>query len=507
MSLLERYILREHLVPFLIGFSVVIFLLSLNFLFEYMDLFINKRVPGLVVLELYLLGTGWMIALAVPCACLVASLMTFGRMAQDNEVTALRAAGINLATAMRLPVAASVAVAIGLTLFNNHILPETNHAFANLMIDIAKKRPAIEIQEGVFINDFPGYSILIGRLDHATSRMEKVTIYELKPRGLPTTIIAKSGRLWYAEDGSTLTLELEDGEIHEVPEGRTAGKYRRLAFKRHVIHIAGVGGDLERTARKTRSDREMSTRDMAQEIAKLDLRRMGVVADLDTAVAAAGYPSFAEARKALSPGSQGLPRVANWLGGLIAGGPLAPPQTEPATKASLPANIAAKLQVKEVELKALNRRINSYRVEIHKKFAIPMACIVFVLVGAPLGIRARRGGVAIGFLSVAFFLFYYICLIGGEQLADRALLPPWLAMWIADAVLGVLGVIFMLRAVEYSPAAAEDFRQAEAQAARSRLMAWPGARPGAAAAAGAPAGAGAGAAAGTDPPREKAGGA
>ena len=67
-----------------------------------------------------------------------------GRMAQDNEVTALRAAGMNVLTAMRLPLIAAGLIAVGLTLFNNHILPETNHAFANLMIDVAKKRPAIE---------------------------------------------------------------------------------------------------------------------------------------------------------------------------------------------------------------------------------------------------------------------------------------------------------------------------------------------------------------------------
>ncbi len=477
MSLLERYILREHLVPFLIGFTVVIFLLSLNFLFEYMDLFINKQVPALIVLELYLLGTGWMIALAVPCACLVATLMTFGRMAQDNEVTALRAAGVNLTILMRIPVAASLLMAVALTLFNNHILPETNHAFANLMIDIAKKRPAIEIQEGVFINDFPGYSILIGRLDHANSRMENVTIYELKPRGQPTTILAKRGRLWYAESGNTLTLELEDGEIHEVPEARAAGKYRRLAFKRHVIHIKGVASDIERTARETRSDREMSTRAMRGEIEVLAERRRAVIADLDTTVAGAGYASFAEARKALSPGAQGLPRALGWIGGLFRGGPEPPSMQQPegAENAGLPATVAAKLQVKEVELAAIDRRINSYRVEIHKKFAIPVACVVFVLVGAPLGIRARRGGVTVGFLSVAFFLFYYICLIGGEQLADRSLLPPWLAMWIADAVLGVFGVVLTLRTTEYSPTALADYRLAAGRGTRARLYPLPAA--------------------------------
>jgi lipopolysaccharide export system permease protein len=456
---LERYILREHLVPFLLGFGVVTFLLSMDFLFDYMDLFITKGVPVLVVLELYLLGMGWMVALSVPCATLVAPLMTFGRMAQDNELTALRAAGVNLLRVMRLPFLAACLLAVGLTLFNNHILPETNHAFANLMFDIAKKRPAAEIQEGVFINDFPGYSLLVQKLDHATSRMQGVTIYELKPRSLPTTIIAKRGHLAYSEDGNTLTLELEDGEIHEVPDARQAGKYRRMAFQRHVIHIQGVGTQLERTSRATRSDREMSTHLMLAEVKNLETRRAAVVADLDSSVAKAGYASYAVARAVLHPAPKGLARLARRVGGLLRLGPREGALAgagggdtgSGGEAAALPPSVAAKVQVKEVELRAVERRINSYRVEIHKKFAIPIACIVFVLVGAPLGVRARRGGISIGFLSVAFFLFYYVCLIGGEQLADRSILPPWIAMWVANLVLGTGGVVFTLRTAELAP--------------------------------------------------------
>lgn len=459
MTLLERYILREHLVPLLLGFGVVTFLLSMDFLFDYMDLFITKGVPILVVLELYLLGMGWMVALSVPCATLVAPLMTFGRMAQDNELTALRAAGVNLLRVMRLPFLAACLLAVGLTLFNNHILPETNHAFANLMFDIAKKRPAVEIQEGVFINDFPGYSLLVQKLDHATSRMQGVTIYELKPRSLPTTIIAKRGHLAYSEDGNTLTLELEDGEIHEVPDARQAGKYRRMAFQRHVIHIQGVGTQLERTSRATRSDREMSTRLMLAEIKNLETRRAAVVADLDSSVAKAGYASYAVARAVLHPAPKGLARLARGVGGLLRLGPLEGSLAgagggdtgSGGEAAALPPSVAAKVQVKEVELRAVERRINSYRVEIHKKFAIPIACIVFVLVGAPLGVRARRGGISIGFLSVAFFLFYYVCLIGGEQLADRSILPPWIAMWVANLVLGTGGVVLTLHTAELAP--------------------------------------------------------
>lgn len=99
------------------------------------------------------------------------------------------------------------------------------------------------------------------------------------------------------------------------------------------------------------------------------------------------------------------------------------------------------------EVRYAQRRINELRVEIQKKFSIPFACIVFVLVGAPLGIMARRGGLAAAFFSAVFFIFYYLCLVGGEQLADRLILPPWLAMWLPNLVLGALGVYLTIRAV------------------------------------------------------------
>jgi len=86
------------------------------------------------------------------------------------------------------------------------------------------------------------------------------------------------------------------------------------------------------------------------------------------------------------------------------------------------------------------KKIDQYWVEIHKKTSIPFACVVFTLVGAPLGIRARRGGLAAGFISVGFLVFYYLCLVGGEQLADRGIADPWLSMWLPNIILGALGL-------------------------------------------------------------------
>ena len=231
MRILRLYVLRLHLVPLLLGFGVVTFILEMDVMFDYLDLMVNRGVPPGVVLQLFVLSLGYIVALSVPCAVLVAVLMTFGRLSQDNEITALRASGVNLGSVLMGPLAAAVALSVGLTLFNNHVLPESNHAFANLLIDIGRMRPTARLQEGVFITDLPGYNLLVQSVNGRTNEMRGVTIYQMNAGGPPTTILAKRGFLSYTPDGRSAVLELRDGEIHEVPQDDPTGrKYRRLKF-------------------------------------------------------------------------------------------------------------------------------------------------------------------------------------------------------------------------------------------------------------------------------------
>ena len=242
MRILHSYILRLHLVPFLLGFGVVTFVLVMDVLFDYLDLVLNRGVPVGVVLQLFLLSLGYIVALSVPCAVLVAVLMTFGRLSQDHETIALRASGVNMGRVLTGPLLAAAMLTGVLIYFNDRILPETNHAFANLLIDIGRMRPTVKLQEGVFITDFPGYDMLVQSVNGRTNEMKGITIYQLNPGGYPTTILARSGFLSYTRDGRTAVLELRDGEIHDIPadEGDTH-KYRRLLFKTHVIYITGAG--------------------------------------------------------------------------------------------------------------------------------------------------------------------------------------------------------------------------------------------------------------------------
>ncbi len=442
MRILPFYILKQHLVPLLLGFGVVTFILEMDVLFDYLDLVINRGVAPGVVLQLFVLSLGYIIALSVPCAVLVAVLMTFGRLSQDNEITALRASGVNLLSVLLGPLGAATALAVTLVLFNNHVLPESNHAFANLLIDIGRMRPTVRLQEGVFITDFPGYSLLVKEVDGRTNEMRGLTIYQLNPGAAPTTILAQRGFLSYTPDGRTAVLELEDGEIHDIPtEEGGAAKYRRLVFRTQTIHIPGAGGILERTVREARSDREMSAADLLREKATSDSQYVQALTFKRDRIRGFGF--LDEQLAWLAPERMPWPRQLAALWMRVSGRP-DPIRSAAADKPLL----ASELELWRLEREALLRRSAGLEVEFHKKFSLPAACVVFVLLGAPLGMRVRRAGPAVAFVSVAFFLFYWLALIGGEELAERLLLPPWLAMWLPNLVLGGWGAIATLRAAE-----------------------------------------------------------
>lgn len=442
MRILPLYILRQHLVPFLLGLGVVTFILMMDVVFDHLNLLINQGVPALAVLQLFGLALGFILALAAPCAVLVATLMAFGRMSQDNEITAMRASGIHLFRGMIPPLLAAALLAVGLTLFNNHVYPDMNHAYANLLIDIGRMRPTVRLQEGVFIEDFAGYNLLVRSVNGQTNELEGVTIYQLNPGGQPTTILAERGFLSYTKDGRTAVLELKNGEIHEVPkDAGGARRYHRLVFKQHTIFIRDAGGMLERTVRRSRGDREKSARTLLDERKEvLDQYSNSLLLKRQRFLGA----GVAEAElEALSPERAPLGRrLAMMASGLLL--------RRDALTSVLEKHPAVRMDgdLWRLERDALRRRIAGLSVEVHKKFALPAACVVFVLIGAPIGMRVRRGGPAIAFASIGFFLFYYLCLVVGEQLATRLLLPAWLAMWLANLVLGMLGLELTARACD-----------------------------------------------------------
>jgi lipopolysaccharide export system permease protein len=418
MRILNRYILKEHIGPFLFGFSVVTFVLVMDFIIDIMDLIIDKGLSAWTILEIFGLNLAWMLALSVPMAVLVATLMAYGRLSADNEISAIKSSGTSLYTIVAPALAASIVLAVLLILFSNFVLPEFNLRARNLMSDISKKRPTLTFKAGIFMDEFPGYTVLIKKLDERSSQLEGITIYDTGGGPSPTTITARRGALEFSPDGNTLRMDLYDGEIHEVDSADPA-KYRRVNFRKHTMFIKDVGSKLVRSSSEYRGNREMTSSMMLRQIEELEDQigeHLGRMEKLGRQAA----EGIAEGQK-------------------VEG-------THEALRASQ--TTLNQLQAEHRAVQHLRKKISGYRVEIHKKFSIPAACIVFVLIGAPLGVMVRRGGIAIGVgLSLGFFLLYWAFLIGGEELADRLLAPPYLAMWSPNILIGAVGIFLMRRTV------------------------------------------------------------
>jgi lipopolysaccharide export system permease protein len=428
MRILSRYLLRESIGPFFFGLAIITIVLLMDFLVDIMNLIIDKGLSTPLVIELFALNLAWMLALSVPMAVLVAVLMSFGRLSSDNEITACKACGISFNRLLVPMIGAGLVLTLAMIWFNDRVLPESNHRARMLLTDITRKKPTWSLEENIFLDRFEGYSIRVKTVSRKTSEISDVVI--IQTINAQRIITAKRGKMYFSSDGTTLILELEDGEVLDIDPKNPNG-YTRTAFAKQTIGITGASSDMERTTESTRGDREMTVAMMQEQNRGRKMKLMGVQAEADSLISAAIADNYRI--KTIKP--EYTVEISN------------------SAERALSDNraISGRLEFLEKSAQSYEQEINSLEVEIQKKFSIPVACIAFVLMGAPLGSLARKGGFATGIgLSLFFFIVYWAFLIGGEQLADSDLLPAFWAMWLPNIVIGTAGIILTIIFVRQS---------------------------------------------------------
>ncbi|MCP4685169.1 MAG: YjgP/YjgQ family permease [bacterium] len=432
MKIIARYILREHIAPFIFAFFTITFLLMFEFVPRIVDRVIDKDLEPLVVLELIALNLAWMLALSVPMSVLVATLMAFGRLSSDFEITAIKASGINLLHILVPLLLVGSLITFGMIEFNDKVLPDINKKARTLLGDIQAMRPTLIFESGVFITDIPGYLVLIDHIDHETSYVEGVRITETKDPRKPRLIIAKDGYLEMTDDGKNMQFTLNDGELHTL-DLQDPDNYRMIDFRNQVINVAGTGSELVRTDSEYRSDREMDIAQMEEHVGR--------------------------AVNAAAPIRE---RIINYLRGkfdYLYGDSFIcnMPDTTNAQAALGLVRSDASIMVRHVErnnqqINAQKRIMDKYSIEIHKKYSIPAASLAFILIGAPLGILSRRGGMGVAIaIAILLFMVYWAFLIGGEDVADRGLVSPFWAMWSANILVGTVGLYLNYLVVTEKP--------------------------------------------------------
>lgn len=437
--ILARYILKEHIAPFLYALFVITFLFLVDFLMRILTSILSKGLAWQVVLEILVLNLAWMVALSIPMAVLVATLMAFGRFSSDNEVTAMKALGVSPFKAMAPVLVVAVLLGAGLIYFNDRILPEANWRAAALRTDIGRKKPTALITPRTLIRDFEGYQIWIDRLDQATGEMQGVRIYSTEPGKPLRYTYADSATMEYANAGKSIVIRLKEGENHFL-DHKDPTNYVRVRFKGQDVAIDNVDATLERHERSYRTDREMNIDSMLEVVktSRNRLKSLGVEyqGKIFDEMRALDIILSADSVKTVPP------RLLE--GKWDAGNPVTTLQL-----AEVKRQEKDKIYlIERYQRRAENERkeINQFLVEIHKKFSIPVACLVFAFIGAPLGIMARRGGIGTGVIySLAFYILYWICMLRGEALADRLIIEPWVAMWAPNIIVGVGGAILVMR--------------------------------------------------------------
>jgi lipopolysaccharide export system permease protein len=496
VRLLSRYLLRQLTAPFCFALAALTGFMLISQVAKKFGALVGKGLPWSVITEVFVLSLPFIIAMTLPMAVLLAVLYTFSHLAADNEITAMRANGISVYQVLAPVLLWGACMAVFNLGFVDQVLPRSNARLRSLLIDIGRKKAAFGLREQV-INEVPPskYFIRASRIDAATGRLRGVTIYDVGGEASRRIIYADSGSMAYAEGQTDLSLRLFNGSIHQYRPAEPT-RFQLTYFSVNDIRVKNVYDELQRnTSESIRGDREMSTCEMLNVIRQA--RQEQVEARRDRAELILRDLRVLLATPALEPIPASEPDSSrrgycDWLRSVQT---LVFPGT---AEAQTPAQVQAPAQVQspmvqtgsrtrvrlsnwsEVataadRVREADRRADRYAVEVHKKWAISMACITFVILGIVMALRFPRGGIGLvigGGLLV--FSIHYVGLTAGESLADRGHVEPWLAMWgpnIVLTILGVLGLLWVSR--ESGSTRGGDFREMlEGLAHLGRRLRW-----------------------------------
>ncbi|MCX8010019.1 MAG: LptF/LptG family permease, partial [Ignavibacteria bacterium] len=396
--IIYKYILKKLVAPFLFSSLTLFFILLLQFLMKTADQLIGRGLSSWVIIKLIIYNLSWMVVLIIPMAVLVTVLMTFGNLTQENEFTILKSSGVSLLRLMTPVLIISIILCILLIEFNNKVLPDANYKNKNLMFDISRTKPTLKLEANVFSTEVSNYCILAREISKNTNELFDLVIYDYSIPSALTIITAKKGNILFSRDNKKLLFYLYDGEIHQNSDSRQRS-YRKIDFVNHKIALEAEQFTFEQTGPGApRGDRELSAQAMRIIVDSIQvicdsLKKMvnnlvnsynnEILIDSSTVNNSTNSNSEITLKDGLTLAVNDIKSKYTNLSGLIN------------------------------RLIFYDAEVDKYLVEIYKKYAIPFACIVFVLIGAPLGVITRKGnfGVAAG-ISLFFFLIYWACLIG-----------------------------------------------------------------------------------------------
>ena len=446
MKKLHLLLLKAFIRPFIATFLIVMFVLLMLFLFKYIDDLIGKGFDWYIILELLMYASATNVAMALPLAVLLSSIMTFGSLGENYELVAIKSAGVSLRRAMYPLIIVIGLLSVAAFLFSDYMLPVANLKMGSLLWDVRNQKAAFLINEGVFNNSIPGYSIRVDTKDPDGQTLHGVVIYDrVNNSGNVNVVVAESGKMFRTADDSYLILKLKNGiRYEEAPSEKEYNprlRFTRFGFKETEQKFDLSGFKMQRT------DENL----FKSNYAMLNMKQLSYYKDSVTRKAdtnALNTLAILKTKyKVLNPGAMTISSLK--VVGIVNVDKL--PKIElarAATMASENIRTIREMLSTKVQVDAdFNDKLRNFIVEYNRKITLAVSCLVLFFIGAPLGAIIRKGGLGLPVvMSVIFFLIYHIISTIGEKYAKEGDLSPILGMWIAIIVLSPVGAFLTYKA-------------------------------------------------------------
>lgn len=455
MKRLHRMIIGAFLGPLSVTFAIVLFILTMQFLWKYVDDMMGKGLPGHVIAELLIYAMASIVPLAIPLAVLLSSIMTMGGLGERSELVPLRSAGMHLFSIIK-PLMVVCLMLTGLSFyFNNNLLPIANLELQSLLYDVMNKKPAMNLKPGVFYQGIEGISIRVREKDEDTGLLHDVLIYDHREpfQGNRTVVRARTGTMQRTADGVHMVLTLNDGRIYDEhsPNRERRGQRNLLlgTFDRDVVRFEIPGLTLARTDQELFKDHyKMLTLGQLQEAEARLKEDMGRRQHAASELLLNGLHITRQQEQAVAV----MPAVPDERTGLTVG---SDPDMHAAiheTAINILRNHMSYTQRTEQELASLDEMLDKYHVEWHRKLMLSFAVMVFFFIGAPLGAIIRKGGMGLPTLfAIIFFLIFHIVSFSTEKLVVAGKIAAWPGMWWSTFMLLPMGIFLTWKAATDSP--------------------------------------------------------
>ena len=452
MKILDKYLLKTFLITFTTVFVILFFIFILQTVWLFISELAGKDLDFLLVVKFLLFSMPRIIPLVLPLSVLLASIMTFGSLAENYEFAAMKSSGISLQRAMKSLVVFIFILSCIAFIFANNVIPYAEYKFINFRRNIAQLKPAMAIVEGQF-SEVGNYTIKVDKKSGENGNSLTGVIIHIKSNtgeGNKTVIKAKRGELISSQNSNTLKLVLFDGNYYEdiIPkqyEERNRLPFAKASFKKDIINIdlsklnTNIdNGEIANTSTMLNINELKYTLDSLRTNYKRDLKSYteNIYQRINSNLV---NPVKKDSIIKRIP----VEKRKDILDGLDNG-----------IKASIlriaSSNIEStsfSIDSSKFEMEGKQKNINLHQIAFYEKFVISFACILMFFIGAPLGAIIRKGGLGLPIVfAVTIFIVFHFVNTFGKKVAQENGITPFLGAWMSSMILLPLAILLTYRA-------------------------------------------------------------